>query len=584
MRQRLFLIYALALFFVLSTRPLFAAEVYYLGPEAYGNTGEITTPQNISFEKRAKDLIDFGAYGESKPDRTGQISGSVLSEVYWNGVSGNKANSFLPRGAHYLDEVHLNGWERLWKDYRFEARTMTRKTDDPRIEIRRDLRLKDINLRVYNPKNMLEFGDIYGDFTNFTLASTLEGFRGDFKPFSENERFQFVAARSHRSNVTQALYQRDVFGGKADVNFMKNKFLFSNIRLGGQVVTNQDDTHYGWAMSPAGVRAQDLYNTVFSLDGNADFKKYVGFHYEWARSMYTPDKHVTNDQVQYGNALQIDPSFRSKYGSFRYLYYYVQPSFYTDTGSASTDKVQHQFNLDVTPINQIRLSLVENYYWNHLERSPLTYRTVNNEKYSTLYLRPFEQRRSFDIRTYFNYLSAHSDNFPYKSVDNYTTTTGVSVNDRIWDTNIGTRYEYRGYFDRININRPDIFNRFGANMSRDFRIFNRRLYFSGDFAFDFHDAKAEDDNEITATQSMNAEYDLFERFILRGGMNIQNYNAAAPVSGYTNRQNFLETDLLLAKKRGTHFITRIERNVYANQDTTQDYKELRVVARLVSQF
>ncbi len=47
--------------------------------------------------------------------------------------------------------------------------------DDPRVEPRNDVRLKQMNLRVSNPGNMYEFGDFYGDFSPFVLSSSLQG-------------------------------------------------------------------------------------------------------------------------------------------------------------------------------------------------------------------------------------------------------------------------------------------------------------------------------------------------------------------------------------------------------------------------
>ena len=127
------------------------------------------------------------------------------------------------------------------------------------------------------------------------------------------------------------------------------------MRLGSQVVTSQDDSATAWHVTPSGTAVQDLSNTVFGLDGDVRFKKYFNFRWEWARSAHVQDTDVPQNQTEYGNALRLEPSFSSRFVNFRYLYYYVQPSFYTDVGSASTDKVQHQFTLDLR-LDRVRLS------------------------------------------------------------------------------------------------------------------------------------------------------------------------------------------------------------------------------------
>ncbi|OGX11104.1 MAG: hypothetical protein A2351_07940 [Omnitrophica bacterium RIFOXYB12_FULL_50_7] len=578
---------AVVLSLLFFSQDLFAAEVYYLGQPSSPEAVQLSKDRDLSLKKRFKDLFDFGSFGEYKPDRTGQISGSVLAEVDWNQISGNIGNSFLERGTDYLTESSINAWEQLWRDYKVESRVMIRKTDNPQIETMRSLRLKELNVRLYNPYNMLEFGDLYADFTNFTLGSSLEGFRGDFNPLPNarvEPRIQFIATRKNEEDVWAGQYQRNVFGGKFDLNFLKDAWFFSLVRLGSQCVTSQDDRATAWHVTPSGTKVQDLSNTVFGLDGDVNFKKYFNFRWEWARSAYVEDTSALINQTQYGNALRLEPSFSSRYVNFRYLYYYVQPSFYTEVGSASTDKVQHQFTLDLTPWDKVRLSFVENYYWNHLERSNQPYRTINDEKYITLYLRPWEARRNFDVRTYFNYLDQHSDNFPTETVETNTTTTGFSVNDRIWETSVGGRYEYRAYRNIKDKGNNDYFNRLGANVSRDFKLFTKRLFISGDFTFDFHNPQSEDDNEVTTGVSLNGQYDVWERLAIRGGMNIQDSSAAAPDSGYLNTRSFGELDFLVGKKRGSHLIARIERNVYNNVDGTQDYKELRAITKFVSQF
>ena len=574
-------------FLCLSPSHLQAAEVYYLGQPATAETVQTVENRDLSLGKRLKDLVDFGSYGNYRNDRTGQISGSVLTEIDWQDISGNASKSFLERGTDYLGEVNINAWEQLWKDYRIESRSMVRKTDDRRIEHMRDLRLKDLNVRLYNYDNMLEFGDLYADFTNFTLGSSLEGFRGDFSPLKNAKaepRLQFVAARKDREDVAAGLYQRNVFGGKIDMTFLKDVFWFSFFRIGSQAVTSQDDSSTAVRETSVGTRVKDLSDTVFGLDGDVDFKKYLNFRWEWARSVYDEDHDALSHRNQYGNALRLEPSFRSRYVSFRYLYYYVQPSFYTEVGSASTDKVQHQYTLDLTPLDKVRLSFVQNYYWDRIERSSRDYRTGNDEKYFTIYLRPSEQRRSFDIRTYFNYFTQKSDDWPLQSVESDTTTTGVSVNDRVLDTSVGMRYEYRAYRDDFDKSRSDYFNRLGCNLSRDFSVFSRRLFMSGDTSFDFRNPKSEDDNEITTGVSLNGQYDLLKRLALRGGLNVQNAAAAAPLASYVNTRTFLETDFLVGEKRASHFIVKIERNNYNHSDGTQDYKELRVITKFVSQF
>jgi len=153
----------------------------------------------------------------------------------------------------------------------------------------------------------------------------------------------------------------------------------------------------------------------------------------------------------------------------------------------------------------MRLSFVENFYRDHLKRSSRTYQTVHDEKYITLSFSPLSKRKDLYVRTYVNYFDVSSDDLP-ESVDNHTTTTGVSVNERLWGASVGARYEYRSYYDRSNGSRSDYFNRLGTNLSRDFQIFGRRFFQSADVSADFRNAESDDDNDITTTVSLNGQH------------------------------------------------------------------------------
>src|SRR3989338_8125144 len=144
MRKKLLLVSAMSTLLAFPFMPasVFAAEVYYLGQPASPEAAETAENQDLSLKKRLKDFFDFGSYGDYKKGRTGQISGSTLTEIAWQDVSGNISKSFLERGTDYLSETNVNAWEQVWRDYRAETRVMVRKTDDRRIEDQFVLRLK----------------------------------------------------------------------------------------------------------------------------------------------------------------------------------------------------------------------------------------------------------------------------------------------------------------------------------------------------------------------------------------------------------------------------------------------------------
>ncbi|MFA7001153.1 MAG: hypothetical protein WC352_03300, partial [Candidatus Omnitrophota bacterium] len=371
-------------------------------------------------------------------------------------------------------------------------------------------------------------------------------------------------------------------GGKVDFTPFSQSGPFSLFRIGAQAVTNQDDRDKEINTN----LTTDISNTVFGIDGEMVLKKFLSVLYELARSSYTDNVDYRSDRFDdlHGTAFKVQPgiNFWNK-ASFKYLHYYVQPDFYTDAGSAQADKIQHQFSFDLTPIRQFRLSLVENFYWDHMGGSARSYRTYNNEKYITSYIRPWNSRTSFYLRPYINFLSRYSEDIG-DSLKAKTVTSGFSVNDTIQGMNLGARYEYRGFLDQSTKSGSDYFHRFGGNLSRDLQLFKRRLYLSTDFNFDTRDSKSMTKDDVSIGVSANGQYDLHSRATFRFGYNVMNMDSGMPVSGYINNRTFLELDLLAHRKRSSHVISRLERNVFNHDDGSQDYREFRAITKFTSQF
>jgi len=555
----------------------YSAEVFYLGAGAR-QSGSLKENPSYSFDRRVKDLFDFSSKRKSDANRSGKISGTILQEIDWNEVSGAKTKSFLRNGTDYLTELHLNMTEKLPKDYNFEGQWFIRKTDNPRIEPRVDVRLKDVNLKAYNPENLAEFGDFYGEFSQFVLGASLEGLNTEFSP-SSKEKYKFLAGRTGQADEAASLFQRDVAGIKADRYFFDNSDIFSNFRVGAQAVTVNDDS----ASLERTSSTKELHNTVGGIDGEIVFRKTFSFIYEFARSTYMEDKEASS-HYQNASALRLQPQVNLGKVNLRYLYYFVQPKFASAVGSAAPDKIQHQSTADIRINRKTLLSLTENYYWNHLTGSTLTKRTTNDEKYITLNLRPFDSRQSFMFRTYANYQNRTSDDTGH-SASGTTRTIGFALNDLLdKNTTGGISYEYRGFTDSATRSTSDYFNRAGFNIARDQKFFNRRLYCSLDPSVDLRSTKTSSKKDVNINVGVTAQYDMSQRLIMRLGNNLTDVNSSKSRADYLNNRSYLEFNHLINKDRAARFIVRVERNRFCHEDGGQTFNEQRVIGKFIASF
>ncbi len=558
----------------------YAAEVYYLGGGGIGSEGTGAKNKQFTLEDRVDDLLDFKSYGEYGPERSGRISGNIFQEVNWNSVSGNGSKSFLRKGVYQLTELNLNVQERLWSDYNLESQFFFRKTDDRRIEPRKDIRLKQFDVKVYNEDNLVQFGDFYGDFSQFVLGSSLEGFNVELS-HNKSQRYKMVAARRHEADDAADLYARYVFGGKAEYVF-RDESDFPLFRIGVQAVTSQDDS----GSIDKVTSAEDMNNSVVSLDGEIRPAKDFSVVYELAQSVARNDQKDRTEDLRSGIAFRIQPTLKIDDFKFKYLYYYVTPKFYTDAGSAMSDKEQHQFTADWRMNKYLTLSFIENLYWDHLKGSSRNLRTINDQKYMTAYFRPFTDSSSFAIRSYVNLLNVSSDDIN-DSLKSKTNTYGVSVNDSLMNGRItyGTGYEYRQYIDLANsLTGSDIYNRINGNIGIETELFGRRFYFSDDISLDFRATKTDTNPEVTVGNSFFGTYEFHKLCTFRFGNNVQHTDAAGPSSNFTNTKNYGEFIFQFKDKRSPRITFRLEENVYKHEDSSQNYTEDRATVRVSSNF
>jgi len=570
-----FVVFIICFFIGLQTS--FAAEVYYLGTGGSGADFQDSYP-SYTLKQRISDITKLSK-DISNPEVSGGLSGTFTQEVTWQNVGGNKSKSFLTKGEDYRSELNLNLFQKLWSNYRFEGQSFLRKTDDRLVESERGLRMKSINMRVLNDRNMFEFGDFYGELSPFTLGRSLEGFNAQVES-ANRSKYRFIAARANRPDEAESVFQRQVFGVKTDQFLFKDSDIFSNFRLGIQAATFQDDS----ATVKNKSSAKDLSNTVVSIDSEVSLVKNFSLGFELARSAYLEDEDALDKDRSYGTALRIQPQMNLGRSSLRYLYYYVQPDFQTTGGSALPDKEQHQLNWDFRISERMFFSLVHNYYWDHLSKSSKTKRTTYSEQYTTLRFKPSERRQRLEARVYFNRMDVNSDDRE-NSAEAITNTFGLNINDVLGEkTNIGFNYEYRDFGNRANKSLSNYYHRIGLNLGREESLFNRRLYYSVSPSADIRSAKTDENKDTHLSLSFNGQYDVTKKLISRFAYNARSMDNSKPDSDFWNFQSYFEFDYALMPELGRRLALRLERNQYRYEDGGQNYNETRAITRFSTNF
>lgn len=569
-------IVALVLALLVVAQPAGAAEVIFLGNSADGGDAPKVVPA-FTARQRLHDLFDFGSYGQYGEDRSGMITGRVAVQGEYTSVRGNQDKSFYrDDNKDHLMELDLRAFEKLVSGYQFQGETSLRKTDTQRMEPRNAVVLKQLNLSVFNDANLFEFGNFYSDFSQFVMGTSLEGANVELAP-TDSLRTRTVAARTYESG--RGLYQRNVYGAKADVTPLDGHPSVSLLRLGAQAVSVDDDS----ASLQNDPSATDQDNAVAGLDGELRLRNGAFVVFEAARSGYIEDED-TDDRRLYGTAWRVMPGYRHKnIWDLRYLAYRVDPAYRTLVGSASSDKQQHMVSADWRLNPDHTLTLSQNWYWDDLPGSDRAYRTRYDEKYLSLLSRPFEDFRTVSLRPYLNHQRKDSDDAG-NTADSATITAGLATNARLWETTLGVFGELRHFTARpASVDGEDSW-RYGANMGRDFTLLARRLYLAAGYVGNLRANQATEGQDMHHGLTLNGRYELSEPLTVSFGYNVQDAANTGSAQDYQINTRFLEFAYRLHKQRNTVISLRGEHNDYEYDTTGEDYSEARYTLRFVSNF
>ncbi len=300
----------------------------------------------------------------SKPPQFSKFPGlsihgenSLAAEMHRTGGAGDK--TLLRRGEFLTDILKLKIDQVLPHGWTSHTDIHGRKTQDPQIDKRRDVHLLGLTSELYNKTTRLTFGDFFGDFSQYTLGQSLEGFQLAY----DTQRFEAkgVAGISQRADETRA-FERQVYGARAEALVVEDSKNLKDARVGFNFVGTQDDK--GSVENKSGVMAAE--SRVGSLNGHAVLLGKSVFDSEIAESWTDEDTRDPLIGRNVGTALRVNNQTQwTKKGKTKLLYEWVTPRFDTLSGSAVSDRVNFTSRA--------------NYKWNPAWVTDAAYRTQYNK-------------------------------------------------------------------------------------------------------------------------------------------------------------------------------------------------------------
>ncbi len=273
----------------------------------------------------------------AKPDQFSKFPGlsihgenSFAAEMHRTGGAGDK--TILRPGEFLTDILKLKIDQALPYGWTSHTDIHARRTQDPQIDKRRDVHLLGLTSEFYNKTSKLTFGDFFGDFSQYTLGESLEGFQAAYK----TDRFEAkgVAGISGRADETRA-FERQVYGGRAEAQVIDNKTIKDG-RLGFNFAGTKDDK--GSVERNFGIKAAE--SRVGSINSHGTFFGKSTLDSEIAESWTDEDTRDPTEGRNVGTALRVNSQTQwTKKAKTKLLYEWVTPRFDTLTGSAVSDRV-----------------------------------------------------------------------------------------------------------------------------------------------------------------------------------------------------------------------------------------------------
>ena len=256
---------------------------------------------------------------------------SLKGAMHRTGGSGDK--TLLRRGEFLTNALKLQAEQILGLGWNARTDLHVRKTQDPQIDKRKDLHMLGLTIEIYNPKFRFTFGDIFGDFSQYTLGQSLEGFQAAL----DTDRLDVKAVAGHSQREDEGRqFKRYVFGGRSEVLAVKEYGPLSDARLGLNFSEAEDDRG---SIENKGTAA-DASNRVGSFTHHAIFWEKSVWDMEAAKSWIDEDARSGPVLRRAGTALRILNNTKlTKKAKTKLTYEWVGADFNTLTGSAIPDRV-----------------------------------------------------------------------------------------------------------------------------------------------------------------------------------------------------------------------------------------------------
>lgn len=360
-----------------------------------------------------------------------------------NSVSGNEEQSFLKEDFTIIDEIRINGAEKLGnKDFSLLFRGRT--SNDTSIESEK-WGLSQLVAKLKWREQELIAGDIIPDFPEFILSQSVRGI--------EYKR-EFAAGEGLTTDIlagNTAQRWQDVWGGTADeykqyATAGRVTYRFKpNLMAGFGFVTVDDDA----SDKIDGLAGRQ--NRVFGLDFNGKPIRNWILAGEFAKSYRNYDDLRQRTSTESDTAFNLKSNLRWANTSLRFQYYHVNPDFDTLAGSASSDSLRLKASLNHAFSESVSGNFSYGFRRNNLESQLNGTTRVNSPQASIEWQINKDMKLSAEAR---EELRVKSD----ETIDEVNISVPLRLDGKYEKLDYNVSYEYRNQEDKTPADLSHIIN------------------------------------------------------------------------------------------------------------------------------
>lgn len=362
--------------------------------------------------------------------------GESFTTFRYNSINGNEQQAFLKKDLSVVEELQINGKEKISKDGNFSVVFRGRATNDEKIGSKKFGLLKFLT-EINSGDTYVGIGDVSPDASEFIITQNIKGgyIKQDGIPFGEDLSLSIFGGN------TGSNWER--FWGDGQQDFKQYSFgIRANQQLPYKTETGLDFiSTFDDEKSANPLNLASRKNSIISWDFTSKIIRSLNVSGEIAKSFKDYDDNRQRIDTQSDLAYRVKTGYTFDKSTVNIRYYRVEPNFDSLVGSSSNDSERIKGSYAYEFTENISSEISYNFRRNNL-RNQKTSTTKTNVPSLTTELKIDEASKlNFEIRSEFRYKDGDA-------IDDRNISLSPYFTSKFDNLNYNLKYEFRYQEDR----------------------------------------------------------------------------------------------------------------------------------------